>query len=82
MLVGIQLLLGLLLAVFGFLSVLDYLSLRSLLDESGPHVAWTVVTDLHAVLAHSGAQAAELALALTGLLLAALALRRLRQTVS
>jgi hypothetical protein len=63
----VQLLFGVGLAVFGLLTVLDYLSLRLLLDETGPRRLSKVVVDLHAVLAHPGAQVIELTLALFGL---------------
>lgn len=74
----VQLLVGAGLAVFGLLTVLDYLSLRELLAEAGPRRLSKVVVDLHAVLAHPGAQVVELVLALLGLTIVVRSLRRLR----
>lgn len=65
-----QLLVGASLAAFGLLTVLDYLSLREILHETGPRRLSRVVIDIHGVLAHPGAQAVELMLALLGLTIA------------
>jgi hypothetical protein len=72
-----QLLMGAALAAFGLLMVLDYLSLRLLLHETGPRSLSRIAVDLHAILAHPGAQVVELMLALVGLTLALRSLRRL-----
>lgn len=68
---------GVVLAIFGLLSVLDYMSLRVILGESGPHIAFRIASAIHRVLAHSGAQVVELMLALLGLLLVTMSLRML-----
>jgi hypothetical protein len=73
----VQLLIGAGLAALGLLTVLDYLSLRLLLDETGPHRLSRVVVDLHGLLTHPGAQVIELMLALLGLTIAAHSLRKL-----
>ena len=73
----VQLLIGAGLAAFGLLTVLDYLSLRDLLDETGPRRLSKIVVDLHAVLEHPGAQVVELMLALLGLSIVVHSLRKL-----
>jgi hypothetical protein len=76
-LAGLVLVCGVGLAVLGCLTVLDVLSVRSVLNASGPHVARPAATDLHARIAHSGAQVTEFGLALAGIMLAAGSIRRL-----
>ena len=73
----VQLLIGAGLAVLGLLTVLDYLSVRMLLDETGPRRLSRVVVDLHGILAHPGAQVVELMLALLGLTIAVRSVRKL-----
>ena len=70
-------LLGALLAVFGFLLVLDRLSLRELLAETGPAPAQRLVLGIHATIEHPGAQVAELAACVLGVTFVLLSLRTL-----
>ncbi len=65
------------LAILGFLLVADRLSLRALLAETGPAVAWHVALATRAAIDHSGAQAAELAAGLSGVALVVHSIRRL-----
>ena len=70
-------LLGALLAVFGFLLVMDRLSLRALLAETGPAPAQRLVLGIHAAIEHPGAQVAELAACILGVTFMLLSLRTL-----
>jgi hypothetical protein len=70
-------LLGAFLAVFGFLLVMDRLSLRELLAETGPAPAERLVLGIHAAIEHPGAQVAELAACVLGVAFVVLSLRTL-----
>ena len=66
---------GATLAILGLLMVMDRLSLRSLLAETGPESAWHLALAVHGTIEHTGAQTAELAISLIGLAIVALAIR-------
>ena len=72
-----RVLIGAFLAVFGYLLVIDRLSLRALLAETGPAPAERLVLGIHAAIEHPGAQVAELAACVLGVACVLLALRTL-----
>jgi hypothetical protein len=73
----IRMLIGGGVAMFGFLLVMDQLSLRDLLGETGPAPALRLARAIHAVVEHPGAQVAELTIGLIGLMYIALSIRSL-----
>jgi hypothetical protein len=81
-LVLISVVAGASLAVLGFLMATDRLSLRALLAGTGPASVWQMTLAIHAEIQHSGAQAAEIASGLLGLVIIAMSIRGLRRLVS
>jgi len=73
---------GALLAILGFMLVLDRLSLRDLLAETGPEPAWRLTLAMRAAISHPGAQMAELAVGLVGMAVVVLSIRTLHRRVN
>jgi hypothetical protein len=69
---------GAMLAILGFMLVMDRLSLRGLLAETGPEPAWRLAMALRAGISHPDAQIAEFAAALVGVVFVVLSIRTLR----